>query len=40
LYQLSKNAMTGAEYIWGRHETFDGSSAIDTRVQWSTRVTF
>jgi hypothetical protein len=40
LYQLSKNVMTGAEYIWGRHETFDGSSAIDTRVQWSTRVSF
>lgn len=40
LYQLSKNVMTGAEYIWGRHETFDGSSATDTRVQWSTRVSF
>jgi hypothetical protein len=31
---------SGVEYIWGRHETKDGSSATDYRLQWSTRVTF
>jgi hypothetical protein len=40
LYQLTRNVMTGAEYLWGRHQTKDGSSATDNRVQWSTRVTF
>jgi hypothetical protein len=40
LYQLTRNVMTGAEYLWGRHQTKDGASATDNRVQWSTRVTF
>ena len=40
LYTLAKNVMTGAEYIWGKLEAKDGSSAIDYRLQWSTRVTF
>jgi hypothetical protein len=40
LWTLSKNVMTGAEYIWGKHEQKDGFSATDQRLQWSTRVTF
>jgi len=40
LYALSKNVTTGAEYIWGKHESKDGASATDYRLQWSTRVTF
>jgi len=40
LYTLAKNVMTGAEYIWGKNEAKDGSSATDYRLQWSTRVTF
>jgi hypothetical protein len=40
LYTIAKNVMTGAEYIWGKLEAKDGSSAIDYRLQWSTRVTF
>ena len=30
----------GGEYIWGKHESKDGASATDYRLQWSTRVTF
>ena len=40
LYSLSKNVTTGVEYIWGKHESKDGASATDYRLQWSTRVTF
>jgi hypothetical protein len=40
LYAPSKNLLTGAEYIWGRRENKDGSSAADYRLQFSTRVTF
>ncbi len=40
LYSLSKNVTSGVEYIWGKHETKDGSSGTDYRLQWSTRVTF
>ncbi|HEY6513137.1 MAG TPA: DcaP family trimeric outer membrane transporter [Burkholderiaceae bacterium] len=40
LWAMSKNVTTGAEYIWGKNEAKDGSSATDERVQWSTRVTF
>jgi hypothetical protein len=37
---MSKGVTTGAEYIWGKNESKDGSSATDARLQWSTRVTF
>jgi hypothetical protein len=40
LYTFAKNVTTGVEYIWGKHETKDGSSANDSRLQWSTRVSF
>jgi hypothetical protein len=40
LYSLTKNVTSGVEYIWGKHETKDGLSATDYRLQWSTRVTF
>jgi hypothetical protein len=32
--------LTGAEYIWGKRENKDGSSAVDYRLQFSTKVTF
>jgi hypothetical protein len=40
LYALQKNVLTGAEYVWGKLETRDGSSATDYRLQFSTKVTF
>jgi hypothetical protein len=40
LYQLSKNVMTGGEFIWGRKSDKGGASANDSRLQWSTRVSF
>ena len=40
LYAFAKNVTTGAEYIWGKNESKDGSSATDARLQWSTRVSF
>lgn len=40
LYALSKNVLLGGEYIWGRRENKDGATAIDTRLQFSTRVSF
>ena len=40
LYQMNKNVMTGAEYVWGKNESKDGSSATDARLQWSTRVSY
>jgi hypothetical protein len=40
LYALTRNVTSGVEYVWGRNETKDGASAIDYRLQWSTRVTF
>jgi len=40
LYALTRNVTSGVEYIWGKNETKDGASAIDYRLQWSTRVTF
>jgi len=40
LYQLTKNVMTGGEFIWGRKSDKGGASANDSRVQWSTRVSF
>ena len=40
LYALTRNVTSGVEYIWGKNETKDGTSAIDYRLPWSTRVTF
>ncbi len=40
LYTLTKNVLLGGEFIWGRRENLDGSSAIDSRLQFSTKVTF
>ncbi|HSC00708.1 MAG TPA: DcaP family trimeric outer membrane transporter [Burkholderiaceae bacterium] len=40
LYQVTKNVMTGGEYIWGKKDTKGGASATDARLQWSTRVAF
>ena len=40
LYSLSKNVLTGVEYVWGDLETKDGSSAPDYRLQFSTKVGF
>jgi hypothetical protein len=40
LYPPTRNAMTGAEFVWGEHQIKDGSSAVDYRLQLSKRVTF
>jgi hypothetical protein len=40
LYSLTKNVTSGLEYIWGKNEAKDGSSATDYRLQFSTKVTF
>jgi len=40
LYQMTNNVMTGAEYIWGKKEDSGHASAVDNRLQWSTRFTF
>ncbi len=40
LYALTRNVTSGVEYVWGRNESKDGSSATDYRLQWSTRVAF
>jgi hypothetical protein len=40
LYAPAKNVTTGAELIWGQLEHKDGSSAVDYRLQFSTKVTF
>jgi hypothetical protein len=40
LYQLTKNVMSGGEFIWGRKSDKGGASANDSRLQWSTRVSF
>ncbi|MBO9647005.1 MAG: hypothetical protein J7605_00725 [Variovorax sp.] len=40
LYNLQKNITTGLEYIWGRRENKDGGSEPDSRLQFSTKVTF
>jgi hypothetical protein len=40
LYALTKNVLLGGELLWGRRENKDGSSAIDSRFQFSTKVSF
>lgn len=40
LFSFAKNVTTGLEYVWGKLETKDGSSALDYRLQFSTKVTF
>jgi hypothetical protein len=40
LYTPARNILTGAEYIWGKNEAKDGSSAIDDRIQFSTKFQF
>ena len=40
LYAPAKNLTTGAEFVWGRHEYKDGSSAPDYRLQFSTKAAF
>jgi hypothetical protein len=40
LYALTRNVTSGLEYVWGKNESKDGSSATDYRLQWSTRVAF
>lgn len=40
LYTLTKNVLIGGEYIWGKRENMDGSSASDNRIQFSTKVSF
>lgn len=40
LYSLTRNVLLGGELVWGRRENKDGSSASDSRFQFSTRVSF
>jgi hypothetical protein len=40
LYSLTPSVLLGGEYLWGRRENKDGSSASDSRLQFSTRVSF
>ena len=40
LFTPAKNLMVGGEFIWGRLENNIGMSAIDYRLQFSTKVTF
>jgi hypothetical protein len=40
LFYPVKNITTGLEFIWGRREDKDGASAVDNRLQFSTKVTF
>ena len=40
LYTPARNVTTGAEFIWGQLEHKDGASAVDYRLQFSTKVTF
>jgi hypothetical protein len=40
LYALTKNVLLGGEFVWGRRENKDGNSAIDSRFQFSTKVSF
>jgi hypothetical protein len=40
LYYPAKNVTTGAELLWGQRQNKGGQSASDTRIQYSTKVTF
>lgn len=40
LFLLAPNVLLGGEYVWGRRENKDGSGASDSRLQFSTRVSF
>ena len=40
LYALSKNVLNGLEFVWGDLEPCGGQSATDSRLQFSTQVTF
>ena len=40
LYSFTPSVMFGGEYLWGRRENRDGSAASDSRIQFSTRVSF
>jgi hypothetical protein len=40
LYYPAKNVLTGLEFVWGELEQKSGASAIDYRLQFSTKVTF
>ena len=40
LYTLAPNVLLGGEYLWGRRENKDGGTGIDSRIQFSTRVSF
>jgi hypothetical protein len=40
LWAPYRNITLGGEFIWGRFEHKDGSSAIDYRLQFSSKVTF
>ena len=40
LYAPWKNVVTGLEFVWGELEQKNGASAADSRLQYSTKVTF
>ena len=40
LYYPAKNVLTGLEFVWGELEQKSGASAVDYRLQFSTKVTF
>ena len=40
LYSLTTNVLLGGEYIWGRRENKDGTASSDSRIQFSTKVSF
>lgn len=40
LWSLTRNVLVGGEYIWGQRETKDGRTGSDSRLQFSTKVSF
>ena len=40
LWYPAKNVMTGAELLWGKLLQFNGESADDVRVQFSSQIQF
>ena len=40
LHMPMKNVLTGLELVWGELKQNDGQSAVDYRLQFSTKVTF
>ena len=40
LWRPAKNVMTGAEYLWGQRQDYDGKSGNDSRLQFSVQYKF